>query len=176
MTFKHFMYGVSALFALTAGAGTVHAYFSPEDVLLNKDLYLPPTARESQSRRDQQQQESVDRLQREQNILFKEQHPVAPESSSVSSVAASDTLDPTKSLSQDDQALLRTARLLERVQKSQAVLQYGGRVLPGDGGYHQGAPLAPTGAGGVLSAIVMVGAVGWTVVRAKIARKTTRVG
>jgi len=172
MTSKHILTAALALLASFAAAGTAYAYISPEDVLLNKSTYLPPNSRGAPDRLAAQQDAVATKQQREFNILVESQHPTAQSSSSAVSSAA-DTTDPTKALSADDQELLRTARILQRVQKNQIILQYGGRTLDGSD-YHGGAPLAPSGAGGVLSAIVMIGAVGWTIVRAKMLKKGTR--
>ncbi|MDO8468963.1 MAG: hypothetical protein Q7S29_04365 [Candidatus Peribacter sp.] len=169
MTYKHILRGAILIFSLTVAPAAM-AYISPEDVLLNKQLYLPPTTRETLNRVTEQSRESADRREREQEIIFKSQH--SSEASSVPSVpvplegngAAPDI----GAYSPEDLRLLQTIRLLDRVQRNQQVMLYGDRMLPLQvDALHGGAPLAPTGAGGILSGITMVGAVGWTIWRAK---------
>ncbi|MFH0851605.1 MAG: hypothetical protein V1876_02550 [Candidatus Peregrinibacteria bacterium] len=166
---KHFLRGALLLISLSVAPAAL-AYLSPEDVLLNKELYLPPTTRETSDRVTQQSRESADRREREQEIIFNAQH-----SSKESGVAAvpppvegNGAAPAEGSLSQDDLRLLQTIRLLDRVQRNQQIVLYGNRMLPMQAdSLHGGAPLAPTGAGGILSGIVMVGAVGWTLLRAR---------
>jgi len=156
------------------------AYTSPEDVLLNKDLYLPPTARSTVDRVNEQNRQSAERRAREQEVLFKtlpsEDTAANAQSSSVHEDAgdgSATAIDP-GSLSASDLKLLGTIRLLDRVQQSQRVLQYGSRTLSDGTVLHEGAPLAPTGAGSILLAITMTGAMGWTLLRAKKMRALTR--
>ncbi|OIO55260.1 hypothetical protein AUJ46_01675 [Candidatus Peregrinibacteria bacterium CG1_02_54_53] len=171
MTHKHLLRG-SLLFLGIAMAPAALAYLSPEDVLLNKELYLPPTQREAADRVDAQTRESAERREREQEILFKAQR--SSESSSFEAVpmpAEGNGAAPeqyTGSFSPEDLRLLQTIRLLDRVQRNQQVVLYGDRLLPMQvDTLHGGAPLAPTGAGGILSGLTMVGAVGWTLLRAR---------
>ncbi|MDD5041600.1 MAG: hypothetical protein PHX87_03810 [Candidatus Peribacteraceae bacterium] len=168
MTYKHFLRGALLLLSLCVAPAAL-AYLSPEDVLLNKELYLPPTTRETMDRVAQQSRESADRREREQEIIFNAQH--SSEASSVAAVPApaeGNGAAPEGSYSAEDLRLLQTIRLLDRVQRNQQVVLYGDRMLPLQAdSLHGGAPLAPTGAGGILSGITMAGAVGWTLWRAK---------
>lgn len=174
MTLKYTFMAFSLLGSLFMASPAL-AYLSPEDVLLNKALYLPPEARESQDRVAAQSRVSAERRTREQEILFDAQHPTA-EASSTSQGTTDATSAEDLSLTAEDLNLLRTIRLLNRVDQNQRVLQYGGRALTGDlQDLHGGAPpLAPTGAGGALSAIVMVSATLWTLWRAKRQRAVMR--
>ncbi|MDD4628030.1 MAG: hypothetical protein PHE68_01390 [Candidatus Peribacteraceae bacterium] len=153
------------------------AYTSPEDVLLNQNLYLPPTTRGATDRVNQQNRESAERRAREQEILFKSQSSESVAETSSAHPSADDgsatAIDP-GSLSPSDLKLLGTIRLLNRVEQSQRVLQYGSRTLQDGTVLHAGAPLAPTGAGSILLATTMTGAMGWTLWRAKKMRAMTR--
>lgn len=51
------------------------AYIEPEDVLLNRELFLPPTARDAQERTAIQNEESAARREREQQRAFELQNP-----------------------------------------------------------------------------------------------------
>lgn len=169
MTYKNFLRGAILIFSLSVAPAAL-AYLSPEDVLLNKELYLPPSRRESEDRVSEQSRESAERREREQNILFDAQH--SSEASSAAAVAVPvenyGAAPAESSFSAEDLRLLETIRLLDRVQRNQEVTLYGQRVLSIQAdSMHGGAPLAPTGAGGIISAITMVGAVGWTLLRAK---------
>ena len=177
MTQKIFI--ASALVLGLLGARTAFAYTSPEDVLLNQALYLPPSTRGVEDRVSRQAEDSAARRAREQEILFKDQQPSSASSESAAvhpsadAEGAATALDP-ESLTADDRELLRTLRLLNRVERSQRVLQYGGRTV--EDPLHPGAPLAPTGLPGIVAATVMVGAAVWTIRRAQKARSVTRVG
>jgi len=169
------------------------AYFTPEDVLLSKEFFLPPTAREGEDRIERQVTTSTERREREQDIIFDAQH-VAElrelgdtdllgetlNSDETLRAAAPGTINVLGGLDASDLELLQTIqllqsrenRLLNRVNTNQQVLQYYGNqpnVL------HGGAPLlAPTGAGGILAAVTMVGAVLWTLRRAHKAERAAR--
>lgn len=175
MHMKHLLLGTTLLFCLLP-APAARAYISPEDVLLNKELYLPPTKRESDERVTQQARESEDRREREQEIIFRSQH--SSEASSVSVAVQSEengAAPDESSLSAEDVRLLQTIRLLDRVQRSQQVMLYGNRMLPLQAdALHGGAPLSPTGAGSILSVLTMAGAVGWTLLRARKGKVITK--
>lgn len=169
------------------------AYFTPEDVLLSKEFFLPPSSRETQSRIARQVDNSAERRSREQDLLLVRQTPepdaiddldllqaVVGEDSTLRAAAPSSSI--IGGLDASDLKLLETVRLLEtrenrlmdRVYSNQQNLQYYGSRPEF---LHGGAPpLAPTGAGGVLAALTMVGAVFWTVRRAHRAEQGTRVG
>ncbi len=190
-SYKNYLIGISLAVLLPAQG---IAYFTPEDVLLSKEFFLPPTSRETQDRIQRQVTNSEDRRTREQDALFSEQHAdalqYADDADLLGDVLDADdelrTAAPAGSaqvlggLDANDLDLLKTIRLLEqregrllnRVQNNQQYVQYYGNrqnVL------RSGAPpLAPTGAGGVLSAIVMVGAVGWTLRKVNKAGSATR--
>jgi hypothetical protein len=153
------------------------AYFTPEDVLLSNEFFLPPTARESQNRTTAQQERAALRREREQETLFAEQRPinVLGEDAFADILQDGETVHsaaPAVTLTEKDIELLNTLRLLDsreqrlldRVYTNQTILQYYGDRPEF---FHGGAPpLSPTGLPGVLSAVLMVGAVGWTLRRA----------
>jgi len=173
----------------------VLAYYSPEDVLLSKEFFLPPTPRDSGSRIERQVTQSAARRESEQNSIFSEQY-AAEAAKNPQTDLRSDILGDTETLraaapeptaaalpgglDAHDLELLKTVRLLDqretrllnRVQDNQQIIQYYGSrpdML------HAGAPpLAPTGAGGILSALIMIGAVGWTLLRTSKGRVVTR--
>lgn len=166
------------------------AYFTPEDVLLSKEFFLPPSSREAQDRIERQVDESAERRQREQDLLLV-RTPSADEldaSDLLSEVldegeslrAAAPELQILGGLDASDLELLKSVRLLEqrqdrllnRVDANQQYLQYYGSRPEF---LHGGAPpLAPTGAGGALSAVTMLGAVFWTIRRARRAEQMTK--
>jgi hypothetical protein len=145
------------------------AYMTAEDVLLSSDFYLPPSKREAEGRIARQATVSAERRKREQTEIFV--HAAAPEEIPMDEEWTETDEDvsgetDTKALSSTDLELLRTMRLLDRITDRQRVLQYGapqeGHVL------HGGASnLAPTGAGAWVAATTMIGAVVWTLRRAK---------
>lgn len=167
-----------------------NAYFTPEDVLLSKEFFLPPTTRESDDRIQRQVDRSTERRTREQDLVFAAQ--ARPEPS------IPDDFDMLDGLLDDDEMLrsaapnlgglderdlqlletiklldTRESRLLDRVNSNQQILQYYG-ARPDF--LHGGAPpLQPTGPGGILSALTMLGAVGWTIGKAKKSEGNTRV-
>ena len=69
---------VTALMVLMTPA-TALAYLNPDEVLLSRELFLPPTAREAQARTALQSGESAARRDREQDRAFELQHPVVEE-------------------------------------------------------------------------------------------------
>lgn len=166
------------------------AYFTPQEVLLSTDFYLPPTAREAQQRAENQTTTSTQRREYEQSQL--EYHAPAG-----SNTADSNSLDEELHgasdsetsynlpegvklediLSEEDLALLNAVRLLDnsqqrllqRVQQNQQEIAYYGTRI------HGGAPpLQPTGAGGILAAITMLGAVTWTIYSVKKAETSAK--
>ncbi|MDD5103038.1 MAG: hypothetical protein PHX93_01410 [Candidatus Peribacteraceae bacterium] len=168
MIHKHILRGALLILGLSMAPAAL-AYLSPEDVLLNKELYLPPTTRETLDRVSTQARESAERREREQEIIFNSQHSSEASSAAVvpAPVEGNGAVPAEGSLSKDDLRLLQTIRLLHRVQRNQQVVLYGDRMLPMQAdALHGGAPLAPTGAGGILSGLTMIGAVGWTLLRA----------
>lgn len=160
---------IVALMLIPASAA---AYMTAEDVLLNDEFFLPPTARATQDRVARQAETSAERRKKVQGESFETQHASAPEEvpedaliyeeEEEESAEATENLD----LSATDLELLRTLRLLDRISTRQQVLQYG-PVGQQVGMTHTGAPLAPTGAGAWIAATTMIGAVGWTLRRAK---------
>ena len=172
------------------------AYFLPEEVLLSRVFFLPPTAREAQDRAEQQVIRTTARRDREHELLENVQ-----ETAAAAAAAAQEALDAElfvdteiateethgsaapstalENLSEEDRALYnairlldkRQERLLTRVDSNQYEMQYYGANR-----LHGGAPpLAPTGAGGMLAALTMFGAVTWTIRKAKVAGRTTRI-
>ena len=170
--------GMASLILLPVGAS---AYYSPEDVLLNKELFLPPTAREADERVTRQTSEANARREREQDAFFAQQEPVQPEPDNfyqdgyfieeLHGAAPVADVVPTADLNAIDLELARTLRLLDRLDERQRIVQYGGQL-------HSGAPLAPlapTGAGGMLAGITMLTSVVWTVRQARKAEKSVQV-
>jgi len=153
------------------------AYLSPEDVLLNRDLFMPPSAREAQGRNALQTEESSARREREQERAFSLQHPepeyveplqaAAPEQPIMPAGYMAVPINgfygqpmfgaaPTQGGGLDSASLelQRTMRLLGRVNQNQVVSQFQSQML------HSSADdLAPTGAGTVLSLMAIMGAV-----------------
>lgn len=171
----------------------VGAYFTPEDVLLSKEFFLPPTTREASDRIERQVTNSADRRSREQELLFsqQEQYSNLQESITNDDDLFADELTQDESLKSaapllgglddSDLELLQTIklldareqRLLDRVNTNQQYAAYYGAAPET---LRPGAPnLAPTGAGGILSAVVMVCAVLWTIRRAKQSENLTQV-
>jgi len=154
------------------------AYLSPEDVLLNRELFMPPSAREAQGRNALQAEEASARREREQQRSFELQHPVVEEEYSEPLQAAAPEVPavpagymavpingayygqplfgaaPAQSQTLDaaNLELQRTMRLLGRVNQNQVVSQLQGQML------HSSAnDLAPSGAGTVLSLMALMG-------------------
>ncbi|HAI97921.1 TPA: hypothetical protein DCL30_00040 [Candidatus Peribacteria bacterium] len=145
---------------------TANAYLLPEDVLLSTESLVPPRSRETRDRVTAQAKESSIRREVIQAEEFAKQHPAPVEEEEDT------TADTSSQLSTTDMELLRTIRLLGRIEGRQDIL-----MLPGA---HTGAPLspnplAPTGAGAILTMIVMAGAVGWTLYRAHKSGRYTRI-
>ena len=195
MTRKQILVAACTAFALPQIA---LAYLSPEQVLLNKDMYLPPEPRESQDRSDLQAQETAARRAREQEAAFALQHPA---SSSEASSAADDGLHgaapgwpagfvavpiqiggstipmmqmmgaaaPTQS-SLDVNANLELLRTMRLVSRVNQ-----NQAIDGEDMMHSSAkkPLASSGPGAILSAMTMVGSVFWTLRRAGKAGKAS---
>lgn len=157
------------------------AYLSPEDVLLNRELFMPPSAREAQGRNALQTEESNARREREQERAFALQHPkpeyieeplqaAAPEQPvmpagymavPIGMFGAAPT-QPSGALDAANLELLRTMRLLGRVNQNQVTTQFQAQML------HSSADdLAPTGAGTVLSLMALMGAVVFIVRRSR---------
>ncbi|MDA0376479.1 MAG: hypothetical protein O3A80_04185 [bacterium] len=174
---------LSVALAILVLPTTALAYLNPEEVLLSRELFLPPTSREAQARTLLQSGESAARREREQERAFELQHPVveepllpaAPEPTQqfgfpqggyyVMPAGAQGGFPqglfgaaPTAGLNESaNLELLRTMRLLSRVNQNQ-----GTSVL------HSSADdLTPTGAGSILAASVMLGSVFYTMRRAK---------
>lgn len=163
----------ATIVALTLIPIAASAYMTAEDVLLSKEFFLPPSARETQDRNTRQTETSAERRKREQQEAFEIQHAAAPEEIPEEEIVEEeDTGEPAAepTLTSTDLELLRTLRLLSRITDRQQTLQYGAPV--GDA-THAGAPLAPTGAGAWLAATTMIGAVGWTLRKARKAGKST---
>ena len=138
---------------------TARAYLLPEDVLLGNDLYIPPRTRDASQRAEEQAAESAARREAEQAAEFARQHPAPPPETATSSPSNYDIpmdMGVNVTLGSSEMELLRTIRLLERVDQNQYIVQHAGAPQP----------LAPTGAGGVIAVMTMVGAVGWTIRKA----------
>ena len=131
---------------------TASAYLNPEDVLLNTDFYAPPRTRETSERVRQQQRESAQRRESEWEEEYEQQHPALPEPEE-EIFMETDEVPPVSDA--EIMELLRTIRLLERVDAHQDALRHSGAL-----------PLAPTGAGGIIAMLTMLGAVGLTLYKA----------
>ena len=190
---KQTLAATTLLLGLAIPATSAVAYYTPEEVLMNQDLFLPPTPRETQDRSSLQASEAAARRAREQEAAFALQRPRKEEPGTLVVEEPAPAAQPAiyaipmmpggdfawpgmTSNTTADLELLRTIRLLGRVnqnQQSQQITQ----VLGEAGILHSGAgfkPLAPTGAPAILSALIMIGAVAWTMMRAKTAGKRTR--
>ncbi len=178
--------------AILAAPMSALAYLNPDEVLLSQ-LFLPPSAREGQARTVLQSGESAARREREQERAFALQHPVVEEP--VFAAAPEPTgqfgfpqggyfvvpsgaqglpqgiFGGTPQAGLDDPAnleLLRTMRLLSRINQNQANAQLT-QVL------HSSAnDLAPTGAGSMLAASLMLGAVFYVLRRAGKSKAQTQ--
>ena len=167
---------LTAALALLVAPMSALAYLNPDEVLLSRELFLPPSAREGQMRTTVQSGESAARREREQERAFELQNPIVEEP-----VFASTPQEPQQyglpaggyyvvptggapAAGLGDSAnleLLRTMRLLSRINQNQATAQLQ-NVL------HSFADdLAPTGAGSIVAALVMVGCVFFVLRRAK---------
>ncbi len=139
----------TVLFAPT----TALAYLLPEDVLRGNDLYIPPRNRDTRDVVERQAYNSAERRKEEWGVEYERQHPTPPEPEPVVAGEEEKGEGAAMMLTSDAMELLRTVRLLERVDQQQALR-------------HEGAPpLAPTGAPAVLAAMAIVSAAGWTVLK-----------
>jgi len=109
---------------------TANAYLLPEDVLLSTESLVPPRSRETRDRVTAQAKESSIRREVIQAEEFAKQHPAPVEEEEDT------TADTSSQLSTTDMELLRTIRLLGRIEGRQDIL-----MLPGA---HTGAPLSPS--------------------------------
>ncbi len=151
-------------------------YITPEEVLLNRELYLPPSAREAGMRTDIQAQESDDRRAQEQEDYFDAQYPEEEEEVITEPELHESAPDEESELSEEDRTLLESLRLLTRVQDNQETTKLQQQILYLTGqqqNMHAGAPLAPTGAGSVLAVLTAVGAIVWTLWKARRSEKLT---
>ncbi|OGJ63748.1 hypothetical protein A3E47_02520 [Candidatus Peribacteria bacterium RIFCSPHIGHO2_12_FULL_54_10] len=135
---------VLALIALSLPL-SASAYLLPEDVLENNQYLLPPTHTEAPGRVRKQQKVSAERRAREQETYFAAQRPEPPQEEDF-------TRDDEEV---SDAEILRTARLLDRIEKKQLEI-YSPSVLRGR------APMVDTGPATLLMAIPFLAAAGWT--------------
>lgn len=174
------------------------AYVSPEEVLLNKDMYMPPEARRAGERTELQAAEAAARRDREQEAAFALQHPEpfaeASSSSSETMYGAAPSGWPAGFVavpiqvggstipmmqmmgSTTTQSNLDVNANLELLRTMRLVSRVNQNQTIGDGGdvLHAAArPLAGSGPGAVLSAMTMAGSVLWTLRRAGKAPKAT---
>ena len=172
---------LAGLIVMIAVPVSAYAYLNPYDVLLSNDLFLPTTARESLERVERQQRESAARRDREQEIIFAEQHPPLPEEE-VALIEGEPALHAAAPLSGEDELdreFLALLRALERIQGDRAereIRQQAFLLLQEQGiELHGGAPmlagkgsdLAPTGAGTTLAIMLLLIVGVWTIRRAK---------
>lgn len=156
------------------GVRSALAFDPPEQVLLNSEFFLPPSARESRSRQTRQAEISDLRRSEQLQKAITEQHPApVKESTEKEEEDVTEEAALPAGLSASDLELLRTVRLLDRITGRQQTPQVYYGALPmmqmqGGDALHSGAPLlAPTGAGAWLAATVVIGAVFWTLRRAR---------
>lgn len=167
------------------------AYMDPWDVLFADELSLPADGRNSQARVERQQNESAARREREQAVVFAEQNPPVQEELAADSqeqffASAPDTA-PLESDAFVDREMLTLVRTLQRVQREQEQRKATQQVLSilQQEGLHSGAPLLdinggkgflptgskgplyPTGMESVVAAFVLLGAIFWTMRRAR---------
>lgn len=158
-------------------------YMSPEEVLLNKEVYLPPhQGKDARNRQIEQQETSAERREREWAEEYARQHPAAPEPETpVEEVPAEEETESAiilpEGISQEDFDLLQAIKLIER-RRTERILRFGtSEVVEGSlddvASTHSGAPLAPTGAGLWLAAFAIVAAILWTMRRAKKSENDT---
>ncbi len=131
------------------------AYLLPEDVLENNQYLLPPTNVEAPVRVRNQQKTSEERRNREQKAYFAAQHPEPPQEEDLTGIN-----DQQKTFLDDDDEvsdaeILRTARMLDRIEKKQLDI-YSPGILRGR------APMVDTGPATLLMAIPFLAAAGWT--------------
>lgn len=184
-----------AALAILVVPTTALAYLNPDEVLLSRELFLPPRSREAQARTALQSGESAARREREQERAFELQHPVAPEPLLPAAPEPSQQFGfpqggyfvvpgntqggfpqglfgaaPTAGLGESaNLELLRTMRLLSRINTNQATAQLD-QILHSSAG-----DLAPTGAGSIFAASLMLGAVFYTIRRAGKSEAQTQV-
>lgn len=151
MVFRSLRIGL-ALLALSLPL-PASAYILPEDALEN-NLFVPPTHTEAPARMRRQKNESAERRSREQEEYFAAQHPEPPEEEDFASVKSPAEVLPTDD-EPSDAEILRTARMLDRIERSQADI-YAPRILRGR------APVTDTGPTTLLLAIPFLAAAGWT--------------
>ncbi|MBI4129491.1 hypothetical protein HY464_02255 [Candidatus Peregrinibacteria bacterium] len=133
----------------------VSAYLLPEDVLENNQYLIPPTHTEAPIRVRKQQKTSEERRNREQATYFVAQHPEPPQEEDFIGIG-----DSSETLLHDDEEvsdaeILRTARMLDRIEKKQLGI-YSPRILRGR------APMVDTGPATLLMTIPFLAAAGWT--------------
>ena len=134
---------------------TAAGYLLPEDVLMGNDTYIPPANRDTRDRVLKQSADSAQRRQKEWEEEYARQHPEPPPAEYGDEGIELEEREGSPAVESSDMELLRTIRLLNRIDENQQTIR------------HEGAPpLAPTGAPAVISAIIMIGAVGWTLWRA----------
>lgn len=133
----------------------VSAYLLPEDVLENNQYLLPPTHAEAPSRVRNQQKTSEERRKNEQETYFAAQHPEPPQEEDFISVTDSQKIPLRDDDEVSDAEVLRTARMLDRIEKKQLDI-YSPSVLRGR------APMVDTGPATLLIALPFLAAAGWT--------------
>ncbi len=163
LNIKVILYGIltSVIIPLQVGA-----YFTPEEVLLSEDYFKPPSTRETEIRVAQQNEMGerkilmeIESLQETLDSLKGESEEVATEEGE----GETNTVLLVEDLSEEDLELLRTIRLLD-ARENRLIERIEANQYEMNQSYHSGAPpLAPTGAGGILTAITMIGAVLWTI-------------
>lgn len=130
----------------------VHAYLTPEEVLLEDDFVsAPPNARNAEAARNAQEAEYEERSADEENA-----EPGATEDPDLHGAAPDDEL------TAEDRRDLRTLERLEQ-NREEAALDV---VLGANETLHGGAPLAPTGMGTIVAMLTIAAAIGLTLRRA----------
>ena len=131
------------------------AYLLPEDVLENNQYLLPPTHMEAPGRVREQQKVSKERRDREQKTYFAAQHPEPPQEEDSTGINDPSTTPLPDDEEPSDAEILRTARMLDRIEKRQLDI-YSPRVLRGR------APMVGTGPATLLMAVPFLAATVWT--------------
>jgi len=175
------------LMGLIAVPMAAYAYLNPYDVLLSQELLLPSSARESLERVERQQRESAARSDREQEVIFDEQHPPLPEEALVLIEGEEElhSAAPLDSEDELDREFLSLLRALERIQdnkQEQQIRQQAFLLLQESGiELHGGAPmlagkgsdLAPTGAGTTLTIMLLLLVGAWVIRKARKCNSVT---
>jgi hypothetical protein len=164
MMYKHLTLLIAALVLLTLPLVASAQYLSPEDVIWDLERLLPPSARESRARVEEQARKSAVRREREQAEAFAPYQKKDPETQdidlaqSVSSLEeAVERLIQKESTSSDR----RVDRMVQRIDERQTVLRAPARME-----VMGGPPLYGTGLTSMAGLFAVICASAWTLRRA----------